>query len=190
MTVVERPGTGVCQELTAPAPPDGEADAREAFRRYARPRVVELLAAVGLDVAHERVEGDFLFYRDDEGTEVRVLDLLGGYGASLFGHNHPELVARARDALAASRPFIAQASVRGRAGVLARRLSQLVGESTGRQYVVTLGNSAPRWSKPRSSTLSSRRGSAAARRPRACGRARCSRASTSKPARRDVHRLR
>ncbi|HEY6560131.1 MAG TPA: aminotransferase class III-fold pyridoxal phosphate-dependent enzyme [Polyangiaceae bacterium] len=119
---------------------DGGLDEREAFGRYARPRVAELLAAIGLDVVYHRGAGDYLYYRDEQGRDVRVLDMLGGYGASLFGHNHPELVARLREALDCERPFNAQASVRGHAGVLARRLSKLVSASTGRAYVTTFAS--------------------------------------------------
>jgi acetylornithine/succinyldiaminopimelate/putrescine aminotransferase/predicted amino acid dehydrogenase len=116
-------------------------DERSAFRQYVKPRVAELLAAVGLDVVYHRAQGDYLFYRGNDGKEVRVLDLLGGFGASLFGHNHPYLMARAKEALAEQRPFNAQASVRGRAGLLGRRLARMVGEATGREYMVTFANS-------------------------------------------------
>lgn len=114
---------------------------REAFGRYLKPRLMELLRAIGLDVVYERGEGDLLWYRDERGREVEVLDMLGGYGASLCGHSHPELLARAREVLDARRPFNAQASARGLAGLLAERLSAAVGRATGRGYVVTLANS-------------------------------------------------
>jgi acetylornithine/succinyldiaminopimelate/putrescine aminotransferase/predicted amino acid dehydrogenase len=102
---------------------------------------MELLRAIGLDVVYERGLGDLLFFRDAQGREVEVLDMLGGYGASLFGHNHPALLARAREVLEARRPFNAQASARGIAGHLAKRLSDAVGRTTGRSYVVTLASS-------------------------------------------------
>ena len=90
----------------------GETD----YARHLKPRVHERLAVVGLDVAYHRAEGDSLFLRDARGDEVRVLDMLGGFGASLLGHNHPALVARARAVLDEKRPFNAQASVRALAG--------------------------------------------------------------------------
>ena len=111
---------------------------RAAYGRFLKPRVAEVLEAVALDVAYSRAEGDYLFYRDAAGSEVRVLDMMGGFGASLFGHNHPLLVARAQEVLAARRPFNAQASVRGLAGRLSERLSERVKRATGRDYVVTL----------------------------------------------------
>ncbi|MBP0455147.1 aminotransferase class III-fold pyridoxal phosphate-dependent enzyme [Kitasatospora sp. RG8] len=70
----------------------------------------------------------------------RVLDLVGGAGASLFGHNHPHLLAVARRCLDEQVPFNAQASIRPAAAELAQRLSRAVGATTGASYVVTLGS--------------------------------------------------
>ncbi len=112
------------------------------YARYVKPRLMELLEVIGLDRIYVRGEGDRLWHRDEgAGGEVEVLDLLGGYGASLLGHNHPEVLARAKELLDAKVPFHAQASCRGQAGRLARRLSEMVGARTGRSYVVTLANS-------------------------------------------------
>jgi acetylornithine/succinyldiaminopimelate/putrescine aminotransferase/predicted amino acid dehydrogenase len=65
-----------------------------------------------------------------------VLDMLGGYGANLFGHHHPELVDEARRLLDARVPINAQASCRGGAARLADALCRRVGD-----YVVTFTNS-------------------------------------------------
>jgi acetylornithine/succinyldiaminopimelate/putrescine aminotransferase/predicted amino acid dehydrogenase len=116
-------------------------DGRAGFRTHLRPHLAKLLSAIGLDVVYTRGEGDQLTYRDDDGRERIVLDMLGGYGVALFGHNHPELLARAREVLDARRPFVSQASARPYAGLLGIRLSTLVGRPTGQEYVVTLANS-------------------------------------------------
>jgi acetylornithine/succinyldiaminopimelate/putrescine aminotransferase/predicted amino acid dehydrogenase len=105
-----------------------------------KPDVEWLLAACGLDFTFERAEGDYLFYRDRHGEMVPLLDFLGGFGASLFGHNHPDLVATAQRVLADARPFNAQGSIRSTARALADRLSQSVERSTGAHYVVTLAS--------------------------------------------------
>ena len=116
------------------------AHGREAFASYLKPRLMELLRAIRLDVVYERGEGDRLFYREG-GREVAVLDLLGGYGAGLLGHNHPRIAAIAREVIERRMPFNAQASARSVAGHLAERLSKKVGAETGREYVVTFANS-------------------------------------------------
>lgn len=114
---------------------------RAAFAGFLKPRLMELLSAIRLDVVYERAQGDAMWFKDERGAEVEVLDLLGGYGASLLGHNHPQVLARALEVLQSRRPFLAQASARGLAGRLGERLNQVVGAATGREWVVTLANS-------------------------------------------------
>ena len=107
----------------------------DSYSRYARPLVARYLAAVGLDAVYERAEGDYLWTRRD-GKEVQVLDLVGGFGANLLGHHHPEIVAEARRLLDEHRPFLAQGSIRAGAALLAEHLCRRLGD-----YVVILTNS-------------------------------------------------
>ncbi|MEV0251091.1 aminotransferase class III-fold pyridoxal phosphate-dependent enzyme [Nocardia sp. NPDC050712] len=109
-------------------------DAHLAYGAHARPELARLLRALHLDVSYRSAQGDELV------AGTKILDLVGGHGATLFGHNHPELVGMAEDTLRARAPFAAQASIRGAAGDLARRLSDLVGAATGAEYVVTFGS--------------------------------------------------
>ncbi|SDI12618.1 Acetylornithine/succinyldiaminopimelate/putrescine aminotransferase [Actinokineospora alba] len=115
------------------------------FARHTRPELARLFRALNLDVTYRAGEGDYLTLEhptDPDGTTSgeRVLDLVGGAGASLFGHNHPTLVDVARRSLDERLPFNAQGSVRPWAGELAERLSAMVGASTGASYVVTFGS--------------------------------------------------
>jgi acetylornithine/succinyldiaminopimelate/putrescine aminotransferase/predicted amino acid dehydrogenase len=125
-------------------PPAARAqDMREAFERYLRPEVMARLRAVNLDVVYHRAEGSRLWGTDGKGHPVEVVDFVGGFGAALFGHNHPALLQVARETLEQQRPFNAQASVRGPAGLLARALSERVCRATGQQegFVTTLASS-------------------------------------------------
>ncbi|WP_084489117.1 aminotransferase class III-fold pyridoxal phosphate-dependent enzyme [Nocardia niwae] len=106
------------------------------FAAYNRPGLAALLRACHLDVVYTVADGDHLVRED--GT--RVLDLVGGFGAALFGHNHPALVRAATAMLNQQVPFVAQGSVRPGVGRLAKRLSESVGACTGRRYVVTFGS--------------------------------------------------
>ena len=110
-------------------------NAVEAYGHLCRPGLVPLLSALGLDAVYERAEGDTLWLRRG-GTLVPVVDLVGGYGANLFGHHHPDLVAAARRCFDEQVPFHAQASVRPGAARLAEALCRRLGD-----YVVTLTNS-------------------------------------------------
>jgi acetylornithine/succinyldiaminopimelate/putrescine aminotransferase/predicted amino acid dehydrogenase len=114
--------------------------ARTAFSLFLKPRLSQLLRTFRMDVVFHRAQGDWLYLRDGE-DEVAVLDVVGGFGAALLGHNHSEIADALRAALTAQRPMFAQASVRAPAALLAERLSALVGRTTGRSYVATLANS-------------------------------------------------
>jgi len=64
-------------------------------------RLLELLRLIRIGVVFHRAEGDSLFY-SHEGREVEVLDLVGGFGSLLLGHNHPALLAEAQAILGRS----------------------------------------------------------------------------------------
>lgn len=111
------------------------------YAQWARPGLVRKLAAAGLDIEYVRARGNYLYRGGAGQSETAVLDLVGGYGAGLFGHNHPALIAAAKSCFDSERPQNAQGSVRGTAGQLALRLSERVGRSTGAEYFVTFSNS-------------------------------------------------
>lgn len=105
------------------------------YGHFCRPGLGSLLEAIGLNAIYERAEGDFLWCR--RGSQlVAVLDLVGGYGANLFGHNHPELVSVACHHFKQKTPIHAQASCRVGATRLAEELCRRLGD-----YVVTFTNS-------------------------------------------------
>jgi acetylornithine/succinyldiaminopimelate/putrescine aminotransferase/predicted amino acid dehydrogenase len=93
----------------------------EAYCTLVRPKLAELLKLLHLDVAFARASGCYLW---PEGASQPVLDLVGGYGSLLFGHNHPELVKVARDYLGDARPIHAQGSIKPLSGTLAARLGR------------------------------------------------------------------
>ncbi|MFP5502808.1 MAG: aminotransferase class III-fold pyridoxal phosphate-dependent enzyme, partial [Candidatus Sericytochromatia bacterium] len=128
------PVTELTGRVAGPAAPDPSR-----YREFARPETGRLLRALGLDVTYLRAEGDRMVY-EHRGERREVTDLMGGYGANLFGHHHPALVAALRQALDDRAPVQAQASCRAWAGELAAALSRRIGESTGRDYVVTFAN--------------------------------------------------
>lgn len=133
----------LCQTLPSIASVDGANEASplsDAYRQHCRPAVGAMLKALRMDVAFHRAEADSLFYFD-AGDEIAVTDFLGGYGASIFGHNHPRLVAKAQSLLTNRVPFNAQMSVRGQAARLAAQLDLKLFDSTGFHYVSTFANS-------------------------------------------------
>jgi acetylornithine/succinyldiaminopimelate/putrescine aminotransferase/predicted amino acid dehydrogenase len=118
---------------------DGEA-AISGYAEHTRPLPAELLRMLGLDKRYSRARGDHLYYRE-RGREVEVLDLAGGYGSLILGHNHPELRRLAIDQYRREMPTHAQMSIRGEAGLLCRDLDTELHAATGRHFVITLANS-------------------------------------------------
>jgi len=104
--------------------------------RLVKARVCGLLDLLRIGVTFERAAGDRLFYRDGD-REIGVLDLVGGYGSLLLGHNHPALVAEAQRLLANGVPIHAQGSRRTTAGRLAVELAR----RAGGDFRVVLANS-------------------------------------------------
>ncbi|OAD18671.1 glutamate-1-semialdehyde-2,1-aminomutase, partial [Candidatus Thiomargarita nelsonii] len=92
------------------------------YNAYCKPKLAELLLALKLDKNFKRAEGNYLYTED--GTQV--LDLIGGFGAAMIGHNHPELKQVFIEALNNNLPMNAQVSVRAEAACLAERLNELV----------------------------------------------------------------
>lgn len=109
----------------------------------AEPHVLAFLASMGLDVEYVRAEGNTLYLLDENGEEVPVLDMLGGYGSVIFGHNHPEIVAHAQELLANQVAVHAQFSRRAEAQRTAESLNAAIRRETGTEepYYAVFGNS-------------------------------------------------
>jgi len=97
------------------------------YGHYCRPELTRMLHALSLDAVYERAEGDRLWQRKGEDL-VEVLDLVGGFGANLFGHYHPELVAEERRLAELKVPILAQGSCRRGATLLAKALCDRLGD--------------------------------------------------------------
>lgn len=127
-------------QLTATLTAIDPTQATAAYARFARPAVVEMLAAASLDKIYVWAEGDRMAYAGDDGQPVHVTDWLGGFGCTLFGHNHPEMIAALTGAFAQRIVTHAQASCRGYAGLLAAALAERLEAITGRTFITTLSS--------------------------------------------------
>lgn len=78
--------------------------------RYAEALLTGMLGTFGLDVEYVRAEKNTLYHLDDSGAEVPVLDLVGGWGSLMLGHNHPEITAYAKELLDTGWPVHSQHS--------------------------------------------------------------------------------
>ena len=114
--------------------PDNYSDKHsDNYSAYCKPSLAAALHSVGLDQTFHRAQGQYLYYRDAQGQERQVLDLLGGYGAVILGHNPPRLVQALQRQLAEQVPFHNQFSLRKAAGDLAADLNPILQQQTGWQ---------------------------------------------------------
>jgi acetylornithine/succinyldiaminopimelate/putrescine aminotransferase/predicted amino acid dehydrogenase/acyl-CoA synthetase (AMP-forming)/AMP-acid ligase II len=106
--------------------------------RHQLPRRAQLMAALHLDWEVLQGQQDTLTMRR-AGLQRDVLDLVGGFGSNLLGHNYPDLVQTAQDALAAV-PILDQGADRPHAAALCAALSARLGRETRRRYIVALSS--------------------------------------------------
>lgn len=105
-----------------------------------RPRVSALMASVNLDVEYKRALGQYMYYRNPDGHDVRVIDFIGGFGAGIFGHNNPELKSVLLKSIHADKPFNAQASYRAGAAKVAEKLCEIMSEKFDERFISIFGN--------------------------------------------------
>lgn len=95
-----------------------------------------LLNLARLDRPFERATGDRLTDRV-RGEPREVLDLVGGFGANLLGHRHPEVMAAARAALAdEGPPLFDQATAQRPLAAFTEALARMLAAATGRAWVI------------------------------------------------------
>ncbi len=115
-------------------------DPRATYEALCRPISVRLMRAMRLDMAYESAEGNRLIARDSDDRTREVIDFVGGYGSTIFGHHHPRLVAAAKEALDQRRPFAAQGSIRTQAARLASCLHDMIEKRTSTSFGVLLAS--------------------------------------------------
>jgi len=109
------------------------------YSQFVRPYAGTQLQMLKLDIEFQSAKGDWIkaIYKDET---WEVLDLLGGFGANLLGHNHPEILKVVEEFLAQSGVQLAQLSLRKAAALLAQRLSVLCNPVLGEGSIVHLSS--------------------------------------------------
>jgi len=110
-------------------------DNKQLYKKQCKPKLAELLEALKLDKNYDTASGSYM--HSDDGD--KVLDLIGGFGSTILGHNHPEIIETAVHALGNNIAINAQGSLRNDTAKLAKRLSELTGDPDG--YYVNFSNS-------------------------------------------------
>jgi acetylornithine/succinyldiaminopimelate/putrescine aminotransferase/predicted amino acid dehydrogenase len=113
----------------------------ESRNQFLKPGLASVLRKLELDKQFTRAKGNYLYYRNNSGDEVEVIDFVGGYGSLILGHNHPQITAHAISLLQSEIPVHSQLSQKTTSVLLAEKLSNTLGSFTGEKYVCTLTNS-------------------------------------------------
>ncbi|MGV4925928.1 aspartate aminotransferase family protein [Streptomyces sp. BHT-5-2] len=95
------------------------------------PYMTGLLSSLGLAVEYVRATGNTLYRRDEAGEEKAVLDMVGGYGSTILGHNNPDVLGYAKSLLEAHVPVHAQFASHPHANDVARKLNAILQRELG-----------------------------------------------------------
>ena len=94
------------------------------YIRFVRPHTGEQMHLLQLDWRFFRAEGDWIWGTSPLGTDVRVLDLLGGYGTNLWGHNPADWIQDVKQFFDDKQVQQAQLSLRTDAAEASREMSR------------------------------------------------------------------
>jgi len=112
------------------------------YSKYSRPGLSKLLKTLKMQQCYTRAQGNNLYYTK-AGSEIEVLDVLGGFGACILGHNHEVLVNHYQEMLLKQTPFLAQASTRVNTALLGKKLNGLLSNRFNENFIsITLNTGA------------------------------------------------
>jgi len=96
------------------------------YKQFCKPKLTEMLNSLKLDYSYTKAKGNYLYYKNNSGDEIPVLDFVGGFGANFLGHNNPDIKKTIKDCLDANVPINAQSAIRPAAQRLAKKLNDLL----------------------------------------------------------------
>ncbi|AOE49299.1 aminotransferase class III-fold pyridoxal phosphate-dependent enzyme [Kangiella sediminilitoris] len=105
------------------------------YNNFCKPKLNKLLSALKLDKNYIKAEGNYLYTDDGK----KVVDFVGGFGVSILGHNHPELIKEMTTTLQSNVAINSQCSVRSESANLAMVLNEYI--DNGHNYKVNFSNS-------------------------------------------------
>jgi len=112
----------------------------DAYTEHVNSYVGRYLRDLKMDLVYHRAEKDSLF-AFKEGEEIEILDLVGGYGGNLLGHNYPALQTAVKEFLDRGAVAISnQGSIHNEVGQLAEMLNDMAGRLTRRNFRILFGS--------------------------------------------------
>lgn len=108
-------------------------------KNYTKPYLQDLLSLLKLDKNYCAAKGNYLYSHDQQQCR-QILDLAGGFGSVLLGHNHPELVKTAKLLLENKRSFHHQVSRKSKLNALCKKINELIKSHTQYNYTTIILN--------------------------------------------------
>lgn len=111
------------------------------YSQFVRPELARVLEALKLDIVYDQAKGDQLIYKQAD-KKISVSDFLGGFGSTIIGHNHPQILKTVENCTQSLLPQHTQASLKAKSAELAEKINVLVKKKlkTESDYIVTLAN--------------------------------------------------
>jgi len=105
------------------------------YSDFCKPKLNKLLSALKLDKNYTQAQGNYLFTDDGK----KIIDFVGGFGVSILGHNHPELINEMKAVLDSNVAINSQCSIRSESANLAQLLNEYI--DNNQNYKVNFSNS-------------------------------------------------
>jgi acetylornithine/succinyldiaminopimelate/putrescine aminotransferase/predicted amino acid dehydrogenase/acyl-coenzyme A synthetase/AMP-(fatty) acid ligase len=111
------------------------------YTQYLSPQIGTFLSSLRLNFQYHKGDKDSLFtYIAGRGT--KVLDMTGGYGTNLLGHNNPGISSELNNFFSGGKIAISnQLSIQNFTALLAEKLNLIAGSATGKSFRIIFGNS-------------------------------------------------
>jgi acetylornithine/succinyldiaminopimelate/putrescine aminotransferase/predicted amino acid dehydrogenase/long-subunit acyl-CoA synthetase (AMP-forming) len=111
------------------------------YSQYLSPQIGTFLSSLRLNFQYHKGDKDSLFTYI-AGRETEILDMTGGYGTNLLGHNNAEICREVNKFVTDRKIAISnQLSIQNFTTLLAEKLNLIAGSETGKSFRVIFGNS-------------------------------------------------
>ena len=98
-----------------------------------RPHLQEMLSILKMDKEYFKAEGNYLYSKKGHDL-IKYLDLAGGYGSLMLGHNHPKLLRHMHKLIEDKTVHHHQLSFKPKAEALGLRINEILKSETNRDY--------------------------------------------------------
>ena len=108
-------------------------------KKYSKPYLNKLLNILKMDKDYYKAKGNYIYSFDGK-THSKYLDLVGGYGSLMLGHNNPNIISSIMENIENNNISHNQLSRKPKLNLLAQRINDLIGSKTKLNYITVVLN--------------------------------------------------